>query len=326
MIELLDPKTLESLVESKDGLVNNKGEIIYKLYNGAYRLVSDNNYATNFGLEWNTFQKTQIDKYSGNDISQKRFFAQTRWDNDLAGKNVLEVGSGAGRFSQIILDFTKSTLYSVDFSNAVEANYRNNGPNERFKLFQASVYELPFAKNSFDKVICLGVLQHTPDFKKSIECLIEMVKPGGEIVVDFYPIKGWYTKICAKYLLRPLTKKIGNERLMHIIRKNIDWMMLLYKFNTKIRLGVLNRFIPICDITRTLPTELNANDLREWIILDTFDMFSPEYDDPQKLETVTNWFSEFGLVDIDAQFIKYGSRLEAATIRAKKVALMANKL
>jgi len=33
-------------------------------------------------------------------------------------------------------------------------------------LFQASIYELPFAPRQFDKVFCFGVLQHTPDFKK----------------------------------------------------------------------------------------------------------------------------------------------------------------
>ncbi|MEI2748908.1 MAG: methyltransferase domain-containing protein [Ferruginibacter sp.] len=58
---------------------------------------------------------------------------------------MLEVGSGAGRFTQIALDHTKANLYSVDYSNAVEANYKNNGPNQRLKLYQASVYELPFA-------------------------------------------------------------------------------------------------------------------------------------------------------------------------------------
>lgn len=41
------------------------------------------------------------------------------------------------------------------------------------------------------KVFCFGVLQHTPDVNKSVQCLAEMVKPGGELAVDFYPIRGW---------------------------------------------------------------------------------------------------------------------------------------
>ena len=121
---------------------------------------------------------------------------------------MLEVGSGAGRFSQVILDYTKANLYSVDYSNAVEANFKNNGHHkDRFHLYQASVYDMPFAKGQFDKVFCFGVIQHTPDVQKTVQSLITMAKPGAEVIVDFYPIKGWWTKLQAKYSLRYFTKK-----------------------------------------------------------------------------------------------------------------------
>ncbi|RZL40985.1 MAG: class I SAM-dependent methyltransferase, partial [Pedobacter sp.] len=96
----------------------------------------------------------------------------------------------------------------------------------RLKIFQASIYELPFEKESFDKVFCFGVLQHTPDFNKSVQCLIEMVKPGGELVVDFYPIKGWWTKIHAKYFLRPITKRMDQKKLLKLIENNVDLMIM----------------------------------------------------------------------------------------------------
>lgn len=319
MIEIVDPATKESLTESSSGLTNNKGEVIYPLSGGAYRLVSDDNYTSNFGLEWNAFQKTQIDKFSGNTVSEDRFFAQTRWTkNTLQGETILEVGSGAGRFSQIILDHTQATLYSVDYSNAVEANYRNNGPHERLKLFQASIYDLPFKKQSFDKVICLGVLQHTPDFKASVKALTEMVKPGGELVIDFYPIKNIFTKVHGKYILRPFLKRMKHERLMSWIRNHVDTLISIYNFNKRIGLGVLNRFVPVCEIDRTLPAGMNKEQLREWIILDTFDMFSPEYDQPQRLSTVEKWVKEFGMVDVDACWVTYHGNLEAPTVRARK--------
>ncbi|WP_018344588.1 class I SAM-dependent methyltransferase [Cytophaga aurantiaca] len=319
MIEIIDPVTKESLFEHAEGLTNSKGKLVYKLSEGAYRVVSDDNYTSNFGLEWNTFQKTQIDKFSGNNVSEERFFAQTRWaKNSLEGETLLEVGSGAGRFSQIILDHTKASLYSVDYSNAVEANYRNNGPHERLKLFQASIYDLPFKKESFDKVICLGVLQHTPDFKASVKALTEMVKPGGELVIDFYPIKNIFTKVHSKYILRPFLKRMKHERLMSWIRNNIDTLISIYKFNRRIGLGFLNRFVPICEIERTLPAGIAPDQLREWIILDTFDMFSPEYDQPQRLSTVAAWVKEFGMIDVDAAWVTYHGNLEAPTVRARK--------
>ncbi|MGN6648045.1 MAG: class I SAM-dependent methyltransferase [Cytophaga sp.] len=319
MVVIIDPVSKKELKESETGLLDENNKVVYPMHNGAFRLVSDNNYTANFGLEWNTFQKTQIDKYSGNTVSEERFFAQTRWEKgSLEGCSVLEVGSGAGRFSQIILDHTKANLYSVDYSSAVEANYRNNGPHARLKLFQASIYDLPFKKESFDKVICLGVLQHTPDFKASVQALTEMVKPGGELIIDFYPIRNIFTKVHSKYILRPVLKRLKHDTLMSLIRKNINTLIAIYKFNRRIGLGALNRFVPICDIERTLPAGMSAEQLKEWIILDTFDMFSPQYDDPQRLSTVAAWVKEFGLVDVDAAWVKYHGNLEAATVRGRK--------
>lgn len=314
----INPYNQESLTDTGNGLKDSSGNF-FPLINGAYRFTPQENYTQNFGFQWNKFAETQIDKSSQIQLSYKRFFAQTSWDKeDLTGKNMLEVGSGAGRFTQIALDHTKANLYSVDYSNAVEANYKNNGPNQRLKLYQASVYELPFAPAQFDKVFCFGVLQHTPDVKKSVMKLIEMTKPGGELVVDFYPISGWWTKLHAKYLLRPFTRKMSHERLFKLIDKNANWLISLYRFFSRIGVGKLfNRFLPICDIDGTLPANLSKEKLREMVVLDTFDMFSPEYDQPQKISTVVNWFKQYGMKDVWGGFI-YEGKFRAAVVKGKK--------
>ena len=304
-IEFINPFSQHALTVSDNGLSEND-KVIFPLKNGVYQIASDDNYTENFGFQWNRFAATQIDKISALDISRQRFFAETGWDKeDLTGKNILEVGSGAGRFSQIVLDFTNAELYSVDYSNAVEANYKNNGPNKRLNLFQASIYELPFAPGQFDKVFCFGVLQHTPDVEKSVKALVDMVRPGGELVVDFYSIRGWWTKLQAKYLLRPLTKKMDHESLFNKVDKNIDSLIKAYRFFSKIKLGVLNRFLPICDIDGTLPGNLSYKQLRDMCVLDTFDMFSPQYDQPQKISTIVNWFKKYGMQNIWGGEIKY---------------------
>ncbi len=299
-IQLQNPYNNQPLKATPEALYSdNKKLFPYK--DGAYRIVqNNNNYTENFGYQWNKFVATQIDKSSKLAITQKRFFAETNWDKeDFSGKNILEVGSGAGRFSQIVLDYTKGDLYSIDYSNAVEANFANNGPHERLHLFQASIYEMPFAKAQFDKVFCFGVLQHTPDVEKSVRSLIEMVKPGGEVVVDFYPITGWWTKLSAKYIFRPFTKKMSHEKLYRKIENNIDWLIKANRFFSKIGIGKLvNRFLPLCDIDGTLPKNITKEQLREMCLLDTFDMFSPEYDQPQKIKTVVDWFNKYNMKDV----------------------------
>lgn len=318
-IQLVNPFNKNLLSQAAEGLLENC-TLIFPKKNGAYRIVSDDNYTHNFGYQWNKFAGTQVDKASKLHISKTRFFAETSWDKeDLTGKNILEVGSGAGRFTQILLDHTNASVFSVDYSNAVEANYLNNGPNERLHLFQASIYEMPFAKAQFDKVLCLGVLQHTPDFEKSVQALIEMVKPGGELVVDFYGINGFWTKVHAKYLYRPFTKKISNEKLYRLIESNIDWMISTSHFFSRVGLGkIFNRFIPVCDIEGTMPANIPYSQLRELCILDTFDMFSPEYDNPQKIKTVLNWFKKYGMTDVWGGKIRYDNCVASVVKGTKK--------
>lgn len=320
-IPIINPKNKAILHSNGDSLVDNQGNI-FPIIHGVARISVIENYTKSFGWQWNIFDKIQLDRENdGQEISKKRFFAETGWNvNNLAEKNILEVGSGAGRFSKVILECTQANLYSIDYSDAVTANYKNNSSiaPDRFHLFQASIYEMPFQDNAFDMVFCFGVLQHTPDFNASVEALIKKVKPGGEVIVDFYPIKGWWTKIHAKYMLRPLTKKISHQALFRMIDGNVDWLIKLSIFLMNIGLGLLTRFLPIVDL-RTIPTEgINKAEYREWIVLDTFDMFSPEYDHPQTIKNVAKMFINNGVEVTFADFVEYSYGSHAAVVRGVK--------
>jgi len=142
--------------------------------------------------------------------------------------------------------------------------------------------------------------------------LVAKAKSGGEIVVDFYPIRGWWTKIHAKYLLRPLTRRLSHERLLELIDRNIDWLMAAHRGLTRIGLGAFTRFLPVADIRYVLPEGLSANQQREWAALDTFDMFSPEYDQPQRLEAVAKMFERAGA---SVSFAGYVGKARGAVVR-----------
>jgi len=316
-IKLINPFNHKPLVPREEGWEDEDGNY-FPLEKGAYRFVQGLTYAENFGFQWNKFENTQIDRFHQNVAqSRERLFSVTGWDKeDLSQRNVLEVGSGAGRFSQVVLQHTKANLYSVDYSNAVEANFHNNGPNGRLHLFQANIYELPFAPGQFDKVFCFGVLQHTPDVKRTVGCLVEMVRPGGELIIDFYPVRGWHTKIQAKYLLRPFTRKMDHQKLLAWIERHANRLISSYRFFDAIGFGrIVNRFLPVCDIKRTIPHQLDKATLREWVILDTFDMFSPAHDHPQRLQTVIRWFEELGMVDVTGSVIRYGEGNDVTAVR-----------
>ncbi|MDB4797079.1 class I SAM-dependent methyltransferase [bacterium] len=319
---IINPKNNLPLQSIRDHLVDSEGNS-FPTIKGVPRIAELENYTENFGKQWNKFDKTQLDnEIDGLNLSHRRFFAETHWDReDLSGKCILEVGSGAGRFSKVVLENTKAVLYSVDYSDAVTANFKNNSQiaPDRFHLFQASVYEMPFPDNSFDKVFCLGVLQHTPDFDSSIKALIGKAKLDGEIVVDFYPIKGWWTKINAKYILRPITKKMPHERLLRLIEKNIDWLISAHYIFHRLGLGFMTRFLPLCNAKESFPKSLTKAEVRDWAILDTFDQYSPEYDHPQRIDDVVKMFERYGAQVTFSGIEQFGEGMSASVVRGVKL-------
>ena len=314
-VKIVNPASGLELRRSEPGWLRDETGAGFPIIGDIPRVCDRSNYADSFGKQWNAYRETQIDRpEEGLSQSEARFFQATGWSpEDLDGKDVLEVGSGAGRFSRVVLGRTRARLWSVDYSSAVEANLANNRPiaDGRLNLFQASIYELPFPDDSFDKVFCLGVLQHTPDFEASVHALIAKAKPGAEIVVDFYPIKGFWTKIHAKYLLRPITRRMSHDRLLRLIELSAGPMIGLSRALDRIGLHALTRFLPVCDIKQTMPRCLSEAQLREWVILDTFDMFSPEHDHPQRVERVAQMFERGGAQVTFAGIVEMGDGFSA---------------
>lgn len=319
MSDFWHPVTYAPLYYDGDYLRDGIGTA-FPIVNSVPRFCEVSNYTRSFGRQWNHFVTTQIDGEGvAGAISRDRFFAETGWNPvEMAGQKVLEAGSGAGRFSRVILAETTAELFSIDYSTAVEANWRNNAAlsGGRFRLAQASIYEMPFPDRFFDKVFCLGVLQHTPDFAAAVRALVAKARPGGEIVVDFYPIRGWWTKVHAKYLLRPLTTRLPHAVLHRLIEANAGWMHALVNLLEKSGLGGLRRFVPLVD-PRTLPPGLTPAQRREWLILDTFDMYSPAHDHPQRIETVAQMFRDAGAEVTFAGFVDTGVS-QAAVVRARR--------
>lgn len=312
------PRQQRPLVPVVSGLKDPTTNEIFSIVRGIPRFCPADNYSESFGFQWNQFDRTQLDLHSGCDQSEQRFYGETLWNRQaLSDCTVLEVGSGAGRFSEVFLRTTTGILHSVDYSSAVDANRRSNIIyGDRLQLAQASIYELPYADNSFDKVFCLGVLQHTPSFTDSVAALIRKARVGGEIVVDFYPIRGWYTKLHSKYLLRPLTKRLPKPLLLQLIRISTPLMLRLFDLLCALRLAALTRFIPITDV-RGFPCGLSPDQRLEWAVMDTFDAFSPEYDKPQRVQDVAAMFSSRGCKVTHAGLVSFPTG-SAMVVRAVK--------
>jgi SAM-dependent methyltransferase len=294
-------------VESIDGDIIKAGQLgcfncnsNFPIISSIPRFVPIENYASSFGLEWSIHNKTQYDSYTSLKISEDRFFTETGWPRDLKGQTILEVGSGSGRFTEQALK-TGAFVVSMDYSYAVDANYNLNGGKENLLVVQADIYEMPFKRNFFDKLFCFGVLQFTPDVKKAFFALPQMLRFNGQMVIDVYK-KTFLSSLHNRHLLRLFTRNMDPERLYRIVKRWIDFIWpitpLLRKFP---------RLTPyIADILCVKDYShfgLKEDLSKEWSYLDTFDMLSPRYESPQKIDTIVQWFQEAGLIEVE---VKYG--------------------
>jgi SAM-dependent methyltransferase len=271
----------------------------YVITNVIPRFVPQDNYAASFGVEWLTHSRTQYDATSGFALSKDRFERETRWGRDLRGEVVLEVGSGSGRFTPHALE-TGATVVSFDYSRGVEANHRSNGCHENLLLVQASVYDLPFRQDFFDRAFCFGVLQHTPNPGQAFNAIVRCLKPGGRIAADVYArtLRRWLLN--TKYWVRPFINRRDPQALYENLKRYVDIMWPVARLLRRIPLigNTLNWRLLVADYSRFLPDPDDAT-LREWAYLDTFDMLSPTYDNPQTLAAFRRWYEDAGLTDID---------------------------
>jgi SAM-dependent methyltransferase len=214
---------------------------------------------------------TQLDSFTGHPISRdrlRRCLGDALWQT-LRGRDVLECGCGAGRFTEVLLA-QGARVTSIDLSSAVDANVDSFPVGPSHRVAQADIVALPFAKQSFDVVLCIGVVQHTPDPEQTIARLADHVKPGGWLVVDHYTYEvGWYTKTAP--LFRMVLKRLPTDVSMRFTEQLVDWMLPLHKRVAHSRLrSIVGRLSPVLTHYETYP-ELDDELQRQWALLDTHD-------------------------------------------------------
>ena len=115
-------------------------------------------------------------------FSAKSFLDQRRsvldWLGPLDGKRVLDAGCGVGAFSETLV--ARNSVFGVDFSEGALGYARRRG----LHAACADLARLPFARASFDVVLCIGVLQLIGDERAVLAELASLLAPGGTLVVQ----------------------------------------------------------------------------------------------------------------------------------------------
>ena len=116
---------------------------------------------------------------------------------ELTGKQVLEIGCGAGGHS-VLFARKGAIMTSVDVTPqraaATQAKYDLLAGmiDPGCKAMQGDAEALPFPDASFDIVYSNGVLHHTHDTERAIAEVYRVLKPGGQAVIMLYCKDSWH--------------------------------------------------------------------------------------------------------------------------------------
>ena len=244
----------------------------------------------NFGLQWNVFKKTQFDSFTNENLTESRLKKCSGWNlSKLRGKFLLEMGSGAGRFTEVFLKYG-AIVISIELSNAAYANYENN-QNKNLLIIKDSLLNFRCEGITFDYVFCYGVSQHVEnpiDVYKA--CVVHLKLKTGLLSIDHYwkrlgdkiPCFLYYPK----YLWRPVTKNLNPNLLFFLIKIFYPIVLPFDIFLKKIFPKLIYKIfkivipIPISNYFKEEGINQNYKNLLTWCIMDTFDQLGAKYDEP----------------------------------------------
>ena len=283
------------------------------IVSGIPRFISEGTYAENFGLQWNEFRKTQLDSYTNLPLSENRlkgiigdkFSLLKEW-------NILEAGCGAGRFTEILSKNAKA-IVAVDISGAIDVAKQNIEPSDKIFFLQADILDLPLRRNFFDAVICIGVLQHTPNTLQALREICQCVKPGGWIFVDhykrkfknLYPPFGGFGNVFRLYV-----KSLDPIEALNLTKKWVSFFFPIHwRFKDRPTIQrILFRVSPVRFYYPWLGLK-SKQDYYDWALLDTFDGSSDQFKRRRTKRKLIEEIASLGMINIEVW--EGGNGLEA---------------
>jgi len=280
---------------------------VYPIINNIPRFVSVDNYSQSFGLQWNRFRKTQIDSSTELPISRNRLTRCLGGSLELVrGKLVLEAGCGVGRFTEILLE-AGANVFACDLSSVVDANYQNIGRRPGYFICQADILNIPLLPAQFEIVICLGVIQHTPNPETTIAALCFQVKPGGLLVFDHntygYPVASSRQRLRSFLLKRSWVFSLQFVNVMIKMLRPLHW--LVWKLgNFRWAANMRTKFLkisPVVGYHASYPL-ITPDLLYLWAMLDRHKTLTDVFKHIRSAEEIAKTLIDCGMVNIETTY------------------------
>ncbi len=141
-----------------------------------------------FGENWEAYSETiDSEKIHEAEIALQNLISA----EDIVGRSFLDIGCGSGVHSLAALNLGAASITAIDIDPRSVATAQSTlakyAPTGGFICKVGNVFSPPFENDErFDIVYSWGVLHHTGDMWKAIEKAIDLVSPGGKLVIAIY--------------------------------------------------------------------------------------------------------------------------------------------
>ena len=130
------------------------------------------------------------------------------------GSMILEVGCGTGQLSNFLGMTWGRTIFAADGclnSLKLGEGFRRANQIKNVAFLQMNLFRPVFKPETFDFVICNGVLHHTSDPFLGFQTIAKLVKPGGVILIGLY---NKYSRLVTDFVR--LMLRISGDRLQFL--------------------------------------------------------------------------------------------------------------
>jgi ubiquinone/menaquinone biosynthesis C-methylase UbiE len=112
---------------------------------------------------------------------------------DKPGGEVLDVGCGPGVMAQAMVDLG-CTFWGLDPSERMLEICRGRFKDDhRIKFLSGEATRIGFPDESFDAVLCMGVIDSVPDVRQSVSEMLRVLRPGGTLLITFTNVRSPYS-------------------------------------------------------------------------------------------------------------------------------------
>jgi SAM-dependent methyltransferase len=139
---------------------------------------------------------------------------------------VAEIGSGAGRIVNMLLEAGAKHVIALEPSDAFSVLCQNVQQPERVTCIRTTGDQLP-PYGDLDYVFSIGVLHHIPNPKPVVQAAFKALRPGGQFFVWLYGKEGNELYLALVRPLRVFTKHLPHLILAALVRF-IDLPLVLY--------------------------------------------------------------------------------------------------